>query len=247
MGTDMSLLLSEHEVAVSLFEVSLENIKNGSEKFSSEADGKTNMQFFTGDYGPFLASLNPGLRFFLLSITHGNPVDQVLDALTPHLQEGDVILDGGNEWYKHTEHRQKQLMKLGATLIGCGVSGGYQSARRGPSMSPGGDHSVLGKILPQLEEWCAKDEKTGLPCVAALGPSGSDHYVKMVHNGIEQGMLGVLNEVWEMLFKCLHLPLDEISRIFGAWTMDGELVCFIHEFAPIFKNQLTARIRKRTI
>jgi 6-phosphogluconate dehydrogenase len=97
MGTDMSLLLSEHEVAVSLFEVSLENIKNGSEKFSSEADGKTNMQFFTGDYGPFLASLNPGLRFFLLSITHGNPVDQVLDALTPHLQEGDVILDGGNE------------------------------------------------------------------------------------------------------------------------------------------------------
>jgi 6-phosphogluconate dehydrogenase len=83
-------------------------------------------------------------------------------------------------------------------------------------MSPSGDHSILSKILPQLEEWCAKDEKTGLPCVAALGPGGSGHYVKMVHNGIEQGMLGVLNEVWEMLFKCLHLPLDEISRIFGA-------------------------------
>jgi 6-phosphogluconate dehydrogenase len=109
MGTDMSLLLSEHEVAVSLFEVSQKNIKNASEKFSSEADGKTNMQFFTGDYGHFVASLNPGPRFFLLSITHGNPVDQVLDALTPHLQQGDVILDGGNEWCKYTEHQQKQL------------------------------------------------------------------------------------------------------------------------------------------
>jgi 6-phosphogluconate dehydrogenase len=226
----MSLLLSEHEVAVSLFDISQGNIENASEIISAE--GRKNILLFAGDYHAFVASLGPGPRFFLLSITHGNPVDQVLEALKPYLNKGDVVLDGGNEWYKDTDRRQKALAQEGIALIGCGVSGGYQSARRGPSMSPGGDLSVLRRVLPQLEEWCAKDEKTGEPCVAAVGPGGSGHYVKMVHNGIEQGMLGVLNEAWEMLFKCLHTPLDEISQIFEAWAGNGELVPELYPSSP---------------
>ncbi|KAI5846113.1 6-phosphogluconate dehydrogenase C-terminal domain-like protein [Tricharina praecox] len=231
MGTQMSLLLSEHNVVVSLFDVSSSNIDSASKTIDSQKPPQK-IQLFAKDYGAFVASLDKGggggggsggARCFLLSITHGDPVDQVLDALKPHLKKDDVIIDGGNEWYKNTERRQKDLQKLGVALIGCGVSGGYQSARRGPSMSPGGDPQVLERILPQLREWCAKDERSGEPCVAALGPAGSGHYVKMVHNGIEQGMLGVLNESWEMLFKCLHTPLDEISKIFSAWAKDGEL------------------------
>jgi 6-phosphogluconate dehydrogenase len=248
MGSEMALLLSEHGVSVSLFDISPKKIRNASHKFSSEAGGKPDMNFFSGDYGPFVHSLDPGPRFILLSITYGNPVDQVLDALSPHLRQGDIILDCGNEWYKHTERRQEQSKKLGVTLIGCGISGGYQSARRGSSMFPGGDLAVLQQILPTLEELSAKDEKSGLPCVTALGLGGSGHYVKMVHNGIEQGMLGVLSEAWEMLFKCMHLPLDEISQIFGSWAKDGELVrCFLNSHVHLSNSELTARLRKITI
>jgi 6-phosphogluconate dehydrogenase len=117
---------------------------------------------------------------------------------------------------KNTERRQEDLKKLGVAFIGCGVSGGYQSARRRPSMSPDGDPDVLGRILPQLREWSAKDKRSGEPCVAALGPAGSGQYTKMVHNGIERGLLGVLDESLEMLFKRLHTPLDKISQVFST-------------------------------
>ena len=107
--------------------------------------------------------------------------------------------------------------------VGMGVSGGYQSARRGPSLSPGGDIDAIQRVLPLLELVAAKD-KEGNPCVAHIGPGGSGHYVKMMHNGVEQGMLGALTEAWRIMHFKLGLGLDEIAGIFEQWNSGGELV-----------------------
>ena len=104
-----------------------------------------------------------------------------------------------------------------------GVSGGYQSARRGPSLSPGGDEDAIKRVMPLLEKVAAKD-KEGNPCVARVGPGGSGHYVKMVHNGIEQGMMGAMAEAWGLLRFNAGLELDEIGSIFKHWNDEGNLV-----------------------
>lgn len=134
----------------------------------------------------------------MFSITHGNPADSVLEKIQDELEDGDIVMDGGNEHYRNTERRQKQLESKGVKWIGMGVSGGYQSARRGPSLSPGGDREAVELALPLLEQYAARDAKTGNPCVDYIGPRGAGHYVKMVHNGIEQGMLSTICEACEL-------------------------------------------------
>lgn len=159
------------------------------------------------DYKSFVDSLGNGEnKLFILSITHGSPVDEVLKSLGPLLKKGDIILDGGNEWCLSSEARKKELREKGVSQQG---------------EFPSGDDHVLEKVMPILENLAAK--YNGKPCVAKVGPGGSGHYVKMVHNGIEQGMLSVLNESWELLFKCLHTGLDEISWILTSGTPKASL------------------------
>lgn len=220
----MALLFSEKGADVSVVDVN-DSMLDTAEKMFADTPMKDRIKTFHKDYEGFTSSLNKDSEnVYVFSITHGAPADEVLKQLKPFLKKGDIILDGGNEWYRNTERRQRELAEIGVSHIGMGVSGGYQSARHGPSMSPGGDPTALEKVMPLLEKWAAKDKKTGAPCVAKIGPRGSGHYVKMVHNGIEQGMLGILNEAWEILFKCMHTDLEEISRIFSKWAEDGELV-----------------------
>jgi len=107
-------------------------------------------------------------------------------------------------------------------FLGCGVSGGYQSARRGPSMSPGGDKDTYALVEPLLKKWAAKTS-SGEPCVVYIGPGGSGHFVKMLHNGIEQGMLSVTCEAYALLHQCLSFSNDEIASIFESWNGQGEL------------------------
>lgn len=161
-------------------------------------------------------------RLIIMSLPHGDTIDKVVDELEHHLSEGDIVLDGANEHFKATERRQERLKKKGIAYIGTGVSGGYQASRRGPSMSPGGDRSAYDRIEPLLKDWAAKD-KNGKPCVTYCGPGGAGHYVKMVHNGIEQGELSVLAEAYTLLHKTLGISNDEISKIFAAWNEKGEL------------------------
>ena len=118
-------------------------------------------------------------RLLIMSLPHGTAADGVIDQLEPYLNKGDIILDGGNEYYKSTERRQERVRKLGVAWLGVGVSGGYQASRRGPSMSPGGDKAAYEKLEPLMKTWAAKD-KNGVPCVAWVGPHGAGHYVKMV-------------------------------------------------------------------
>ncbi|RPB01726.1 6-phosphogluconate dehydrogenase C-terminal domain-like protein [Choiromyces venosus 120613-1] len=222
MGSNMAMLFAEHDLEVSIFDVKAENIDSCLKMCDSQKSLKDRIKGFNG-YGPFIESLGKDSdKLFLLSISHGKPVDVVLESLKPHLNKGDVIIDGGNEYYRDSERRMQGLGEHGIGYIGMGVSGGYQSARRGPSMSPGGDAKVVERVMPILERFAAKDAM-GNPCVKYIGPGGPGHYAKMVHNGIEQSMMGVLNEAWEMLFKCLNGDLDEISRIFMKWNNEGEL------------------------
>jgi 6-phosphogluconate dehydrogenase len=166
-------------------------------------------------------------KVFMFSTPHGGPADKCVEALRPFLNKGDIIVDCGNEHWTNTERRQKALEPEGIHYVGCGVSGGYQSARHGPSMSPGGSPEALEKVMPFLETLAAKDEQ-GRPCTNPVGPGGSGHYIKMVHNGIEQGMMSVVAEVWLILTQGLGLKHEEVSDIFKSWNESGPLSgCFL--------------------
>jgi len=227
MGTEMSLLFAEKNIHTSLFDVNTENIDKAIERAKKEKLE----QYYNGykDYESFVQSFPKGkTRVFLFSITHGKPVDEVLDSLIPllkkHDEEETIIIDGGNEWYQDTEKRQKRVKEeLGDKVkyIGMGVSGGYQSARRGPSISPGGDRAAYDRVEGFLQKFAAKSDHG--PCVTYVGPGGAGHYVKMVHNGIEQGMLSITCEIYMILKTTLGLSNDRIGKIFEDWVSKGEL------------------------
>lgn len=225
MGGNMSLLFAEHGMQVSLYDIKEKSVQAVVEM--SKQNEKTRDKV-TGykDYESFMKSFDNDRqqpRLILLSITHGHPADEVLSSLRPYLKKGDIILDGGNEWYLDTERRQKEMEELGVYFIGMGVSGGYQSARRGASLSPGGDKKILDEvILPFLRTVCAKSDQYG-ECVTYVGPGGAGHYVKMVHNGIEQGLLSIVCEAWGILHHLLGFSEDDISHIFRDWVKSGEL------------------------
>ena len=122
-------------------------------------------------------------RKFLIMVKAGRPVDLVIEQLVPLLEEGDIILDGGNSFFEDTIRREKSLKEKGIYYFGTGVSGGEKGARFGPSIMPGGDRKGYDYVAPVLEAIAAKAQ--GEPCCAYMGPDGAGHYVKMVHNGIE--------------------------------------------------------------
>lgn len=169
MGTMMSFGFSENGLDVSQWDISSQNITQARDMASQTTTLKGKVDHFT-DIHDFTKSLDSQPRkIFIFSITHGPPADSVLDKIRDDLNEGDIILDGGNENYRNTERRQKELEAKGVRWVGMGVSGGYQSARRGPSMSPGGDREAVEFVLPLLEKFAAKSAKDGKPCVQYMG------------------------------------------------------------------------------
>lgn len=139
------------------------------------------------------------------------------------MSAGDIILDAANEHYENTERRQGLATTKGIRYVGVGVSGGYQAARRGPSMCPGADELSLKIVMPLLEKVAAKD-KEGKSCVAPVGFGGSGHYVKMLHNGIEHGMMSAIAEAWQLMNTGLGMSYEEIGDVFEKWNTEGELV-----------------------
>lgn len=224
MGSMMAFAFSEIGLDVSIWDANADNVdallenvrKHG--KTKGKIDGYHNVDKFVKSLEQEGKS-----KLFIFSITHGNPADSVLQKIKSDITKGDIILDGGNEHYRNTERRQIECDEIGVKWIGMGVSGGYQSARQGPSMSPGGDRETLEKVIPLLKLYAAKDPKTGTPCIANIGPRGSGHYVKMVHNGIEVGMMSALCEAWSLLRTGLGLNNNEIGDIFAEWNESGEL------------------------
>lgn len=232
MGTSMALGFAETAgVDVFLWDISSANIERARRITAEETKTrKGTIKCFT-DIEAWTQSLEQPSqkgagrqpKFLVFSVPHGDPADSVIAKIRHELKEGDVVLDGGNEHYRATERRQEDLKKQGVHWIGCGVSGGYQSARRGPSMSPGGDREAVQKVLPLLRQFAAKDKRDGHPCVEYIGPRGAGHYVKMVHNGIETGILSGACEAWGLLKKNVGLENNEIGKIFQRWNAEGEL------------------------
>lgn len=225
MATSMALAFAEHGFDISVWDIANKNVDRALQMAKDESGIKGKIEgFYDNEISKFTKSLDVcERRLFIFSITHGPPADSVLEKLEHDLKKGDIIMDAGNEHYRSTERRQKELEPKGITWIGLGVSGGYQGARRGPSMSPGGDRNDIELVMPLLELFSAKDKKTGDPCVKYIGPRGSGHYVKMVHNGIEQGIGSSICEAWSLLHKSLGLSNDEIGKIFQDWNSEGEL------------------------
>ncbi len=180
----------------------------------------------------FVSVLEKPRRIFLL-VPAGKVVDYVIADLMPHLEKGDIIMDGGNSFFKDTMRRQAELSPKGIHFLGIGVSGGAEGARRGPSMMPGGNKTAYNKVRPIMEAVSAKVGKQ--PCVTYLGEGGVGHFVKMVHNGIEYGMMQILAEVYDVMRRGLGMENSEIQAAFEEWN-NKELRSFLVEItAEIFK------------
>ena len=167
-------------------------------------------------------------RQVMFMVKAGQPVDDFIEKVKPHLEPGDLLIDGGNEYYKNTERRWKQLESEGFKYIGTGVSGGEEGARRGPAIMPGGSESSYAGVKPIFEAISAKVGPENEPCVTYFGPGGAGHYVKMVHNGIEYGDMQLIAEAYDIMQRTLGLKAPELHEIFKEWN-DAELSSYLIE------------------
>lgn len=167
-------------------------------------------------------------RKILIMVKAGKPVDYVLDGLLPHLEAGDIVIDGGNSHYPETQARQLRCQQSGVHFLGMGVSGGEEGARHGPALMPGGDPEAYRIVAPFLTAIAAHVGQD--PCCAYIGPEGAGHYVKMVHNGIEYGDMQLICEAYYLMKQLLHLSPDQIADYFRRWNL-GELSSYLMEIS----------------
>ena len=178
----------------------------------------------------FVAALERPRRI-LLMVKAGQPVDDTIAAIAPLLEEGDLLIDGGNSLYTDTERRVKDLESRSFGFIGMGVSGGAKGALEGPSMMPGGTRAAYDAIEPLVRKMAAQVDDG--PCVTYIGPGGAGHFVKTVHNGIEYGIEQVLAEAYDLMKRCAGLTGDQMAAVLGQWNNTEELASFLVEITEI--------------
>ncbi len=226
MGGSLSLNIARHGYTVVGYDLDEEKVR----AFDAKSDA------LKGVNSPeeLMAALKTPRRIMLL-VPAGKPVDDVIAHLLPHLEEGDILIDGGNSFFKDTERRSAELESKGIRFIGMGVSGGEYGALHGPSLMPGGQESAYREVAPILEKIAAKVNAE--PCVAYIGPRGAGHYVKMVHNGIEYADMALIAETYDMLSRGLGLSADELADLFEEWNR-GELSSYLVEITgKIFRRR----------
>lgn len=175
----------------------------------------------------FVDSLEKPRRIMLM-VKAGYATDATIESLLPHLDQGDILIDGGNTNYQDTMRRSKELSQAGINFIGTGVSGGEEGALKGPSIMPGGQKEAYDLVAPILEDIAAKAPSDGQPCVTYIGPDGAGHYVKMVHNGIEYGDMQLIAESYTIMKDYLGMTNEEMAQTFKEWN-EGELDSFLIE------------------
>ncbi len=224
MGQNLVLNVESRGFRVSVYN----RTTSVTDQFIAENPGKKLHGFATLE--EFVASIERPRKIMMLvqSKAGANPadrdaVDAVIDSLVPLLEPGDLIIDGGNTYFIHTERRSKELEAKGLLFIGTGVSGGEEGARKGPAIMPGGPASSWELIQPIFESISAK--VNGDPCVTHIGTGGAGHYVKMVHNGIEYGDMQLICEAYQ-IFKTAGLTTEEIAAIFDEWNQ-GDLESYL--------------------
>ncbi len=178
------------------------------------------------DMEDFISSLKTP-RKVMLMVKAGKPVDDFIELLVPHLNKGDIIIDGGNSHFPDSERRTKYLEEKGLYFIGTGVSGGEEGALKGPSIMPGGSKGAWEAVKPIFQGIAAKVDG-GVPCCDWVGDGGAGHFVKMVHNGIEYGDMQLINEVYQIMKDVLGMSADEMHEVFKEWN-EGELDSYLME------------------
>jgi 6-phosphogluconate dehydrogenase len=165
-------------------------------------------------------------RAVLIFVPAGDPVDQVIDELVVNLESGDLIIDSGNSHFKDTNRREESLSKEGILFLGMGISGGEYGARHGPSLMPGGSEDAYQRVRSILETSAAQVK--GEPCVTYLGPRSAGHYVKMVHNGIEYGIMQLISESYDLLRRGLNFDVESLRSMYAKWN-EGKLNSYLIE------------------
>lgn len=233
MGQNLVLNAADHGFSVSVYN---RTAAKTDEFRAGEAKEKTITPTYTLE--EFVDSLERP-RTIQIMVQAGGPVDAVINQLKPLLEEGDIIIDGGNSFFPDTERRARELEAAHLRFIGMGVSGGEEGARFGPSLMPGGAKEAYGFIEPLVTAIAAKAPADGAPCVAYIGPGGAGHYVKMVHNGIEYADMQLIAESYALLKAAINPSAQEFHQIFSDWNA-GELSSFLIEItANIFKKMDT--------
>ena len=210
MGQNLALNMNDHDFKVVVYN---RTATTTDEFLSGPAKGTA----ISGTYS--LAELVMTLRkprIVMLMVKAGTVVDNLIDQLRPHLETGDIIIDGGNSLYKDTQRRTRTLSEQGIRFIGTGISGGESGARFGPSIMPGGNPTAWMEVKPILQAIAAQVD--GEPCCQWVGENGAGHYVKMVHNGIEYGDMQLIAEAYHLLREGVKLPVEELSPVFAEWN-----------------------------
>ncbi|GAB7051842.1 NADP-dependent phosphogluconate dehydrogenase [Catenuloplanes indicus] len=176
-------------------------------------------------------------RKIIVMVTAGDPTDRVIDELTPLLDPGDMIIDGGNANVAETIRREEALREKGLHFVGAGISGGEEGALHGPSIMPGGSAEAYAEIGPILEGIAARVD--GRPCCTHVGPDGAGHFVKTVHNGIEYADMQLIAEAYDLLRKATNLVPDDIAEVFAGWN-EGRLASYLVEITAEVLGQVDA-------
>ena len=236
MGQNLVLNVASRGFNVSVYNRTAETMK----EFLGGPAKDTSIEGFE-ELKDFVSSLSRPRKIMLLvkstaanDINDRDAVDKVIEQLVPLLEEGDLVIDGGNSYYIHSERRSKELLAQGLLFIGTGVSGGEEGALKGPAIMPGGPSVSWEIIRPIFESIAAKvgDE----PCVTLLGPGGAGHYVKMVHNGIEYGDMQLICEAYN-IFKYVGFSPEELAEVFTDWN-DGDLESYLIQItSKIFEQK----------
>ena len=220
MGQNLALNMNDHG-----FKVVVYNRTNN--KTVEFLNGPAKDTAISGAYSlPEITAILKKPRIIMLMVKAGTVVDDLIEQLLPLLENGDIIIDGGNSLYKDTQRRTKVLAEQGIRFIGTGISGGEQGARFGPSIMPGGNPTAWTEVKSILQAIAAQVE--GEPCCQWVGENGAGHYVKMVHNGIEYGDMQIIAEAYQLLRDGLKLSMDELSAIFAEWNQ-GVLESYLIE------------------
>ena len=221
MGQNLVMNMNDHGYRVAVFNRTVSKVD---EFIKNEAAGSQ----VTGAHSiPELVKALKKPRRVMLMVKAGDTVDQMIDSLVPHLEKGDIIIDGGNSHYPDSNRRTKDLAAKGILFIGAGVSGGEEGARHGPSIMPGGNPEAWPHVKEIFQSIAAKVED-GTPCCDWVGEDGAGHYVKMVHNGIEYGDMQLICEAYQLLRVGLGLSAEELHEVFAEWNK-GELDSYLIE------------------
>src|SRR6185369_1588511 len=219
MGRNLALNIEEHGFPVAVWNLETEWV----DSFIADNPGKQFIGAKTLEQ--FVADLERPRRIMMM-IKAGAPVDITIERIKPLLESGDILIDGGNSYFKDTQRREEALRKESLCFVGSGVSGGEEGARHGPSLMPGGAREAYDHIRPIFEAIAAKTDSGA--CVTYVGADGAGHFVKMVHNGIEYGDMQIIAETYDVLHRGLGLTTPEAGRVFAEWNR-GALESYLVE------------------